>query len=123
MDEPTAMLDPVGRAKVMRTILSLNKKQGITIVLITHFMEDAALADRVAVLHKGKLVRVGSPKEVFSQADYLRSIDLDVPPAAELCAELRRQGVALPADIVTADECVDALAALFSEDGKKRKPA
>ncbi len=113
MDEPTAMLDPVGRAKVIRTIQKLNKEQGITIVLITHFMEDAALADRIAVMHKGKLVRQGAPRDIFADIEGMRALELDVPPTTALCAALRNAGVDIARDIVSPAACVDRLAQLL----------
>lgn len=87
-DEPTAMLDPLGRQEVISTIRRLNKEMGITIVLITHFMEEAVLADRVIIMDRGSIVSEGTPREIFAQRDFLREHKLDVPQATELCAEL-----------------------------------
>lgn len=109
LDESTAMLDPVGRKEVIRTVSRLNKEEGITIILITHYMEEAASADRVLVMDKGKLITQGTPKEIFSQVEMLKSIKLDVPQMTELADQLRKEGIILPADILTVDEMVDAL--------------
>lgn len=113
LDEPTAMLDPKGRREVMDTIRRLNRENGMTVVLITHYMEEAALADRVVVMEEGRIVQEGTPREVFSQVEPLRSVQLDVPQPTELCYELRRQGVSLPADVLTVEEAVEALAAVW----------
>jgi len=100
LDEPTAMLDPKGREKVLATIKMLNREFGITIVLITHFMEEAAEADRVIVLSEGKIVKNAAPREVFSDAVTMRKFGLDVPAAAILAEELRAIGVAVPRDAI-----------------------
>lgn len=109
LDESTAMLDPVGRKEVIRTVSRLNKEEGITIILITHYMEEAAQADRVMVMDKGKLVAQGTPKEIFSQLEMLKEIKLDVPQMTELADQLRKEGIMLPSDILTVDEMVEAL--------------
>ena len=109
LDEATAMLDPRGREKVMETIHHLNKDFGITVVSITHYMEEAAQADRVLVMSEGHVVMEGTPKEVFSQTEKVRSLRLDVPQAAELRDELVKAGLNLPEDIITEDECAAAL--------------
>ena len=109
LDEATAMLDPRGREKVMRTIHHLNDDYGITVVAITHYMEEAAQADRVLVMSDGKVVMEGTPKEVFSQTEKVRSLRLDVPQAADLRVELDKVGIHLPADIIDEDECAEAL--------------
>ena len=109
LDEATAMLDPRGREKVMETIHHLNKDFGITVVSITHYMEEAAQADRVLVMSGGKVVMEGTPKEVFSQTEKVRSLRLDVPQAAELRDELVKAGLDLPEGIITEDECAAAL--------------
>lgn len=109
LDEATAMLDPRGREKVMETIHHLNKDFGITVVSITHYMEEAAQADRVLVMSKGHVVMEGTPKEVFSQTEKVRSLRLDVPQAAELRDELVKAGLNLPEGIITEDECAAAL--------------
>lgn len=113
LDEPTAMLDPRGRKEVIETICRLNREQGITIVLITHYMEEAVLADRVVVMENGKLVIDGTPHEVFAQVDTLRGIELDVPQPTELCHELRQVGVDISGNVLTVDECVEALSSLL----------
>ena len=109
LDEATAMLDPRGREQVMQTIHHLNKNMGITVVSITHYMEEAAKADRVLVMSKGKVVLEGTPKEVFSQTEKVRSLHLDVPQAAELRDELVKAGIDLPEGIIDTGECAQAL--------------
>lgn len=109
LDEATAMLDPVGREKVMSTIHHLNKDYGITVVTITHYMEEAAQADRVLVMSNGKVVMQGTPKEVFSQTEKVRALHLDVPQASELRLELEKVGISLPKDIIDTEECAQAL--------------
>ncbi len=113
LDEATAMLDPIGREKVMKTIRRLNKEFGITVVTITHYMEEAAQADRILVMNKGKVVLEGTPKEVFSQVDLLHSLRLDVPQATELAQQLRAAGLDMPNDCITEQECAEALAKLL----------
>ena len=109
LDEPTAMLDPRGRREVMDTVCRLNRDNGMTVVLITHYMEEAILADRVVVMDEGRVVLQGTPREVFSQVERLRELELDVPQATDLCDQLRKQGVSLPEGVLTAEECVEAL--------------
>ena len=109
LDEPTAMLDPKGRREVMETVLRLNREKGITVVLITHHMNEAAQAARVVVLHKGDVVADGTPKEVFSQIELLHRIGLAAPETVELCYELRRNGLHLPLDRLEIEECAQAL--------------
>jgi energy-coupling factor transport system ATP-binding protein len=109
LDEPTAMLDPQGRAEVMNTIRRLNAEQGMTIVLITHYMNEAAVADRVIVMDKGSIVLDGAPREVFSQVEQLRTVGLDVPQPTELAYLLRQGGVNIDSHILSADECADAI--------------
>ena len=109
LDEATAMLDPRGREKVMSTIHHLNKDVGITVVAITHYMEEAAQADRVLVMSKGEVVLQGTPVEVFSRVEQLRALHLDVPQAAELREELVKAGVPMPEGIITEDDCAAAL--------------
>lgn len=109
LDEPTAMLDPVGRQEVMNTILRLNKEEGKTIILITHFMNEAVQADRVAVMEEGKLILEGPPREVFNQVDTMKSLGLDVPQVTELAARLKAVGLPLPEGILDREEFVDAL--------------
>lgn len=108
LDEPTAMLDPKGRREVMKTIKMLNQK-GITIVLITHYMEEAAQAERVVVMDKGRVIMDGTPKEIFSEVERLKSVGLNVPQVTELAHELRKSGVKIPADILSEKECVEEL--------------
>ena len=109
LDEPTAMLDPRGRREVIDTIGRLNKEKGITVVLITHHMDEAAKADRVVVLHKGKVTADGTPKEVFPQVELLHDIGLAAPDAVELCWELNKQGFELPLDKLEPEECAQTL--------------
>ena len=109
LDEPTAMLDPKGRREVMDTVLKLNREKGITVVLITHHMDEAAMAQRVVVLHKGKVALDGSPEAVFSQVELLHNIGLAAPDTIELCYELNKLGFSLPLDRLNAEECAQAL--------------
>lgn len=113
LDEPTAMLDPQGRKEVLDTILRLNKEEGITVVIITHYMDEAALADRVIIMNDGKVYMDGTPKEVFSHVNELRAVELDVPQPTDLCTRLRAEGIDLPEDILTTDECIEALAKIM----------
>ena len=115
LDEPTAMLDPRGRKEVMETIKSLNREQGVTIVLITHYMEEAAQADRIVVIDGGNILMDGTPREIFPQVEKLKSIGLDVPQATELAWRLRNRGFDLPADIITEEECAEAVCALLNK--------
>ena len=116
LDEPTAMLDPVGRQEVIRTIHELNEKEKITILLITHYMEEAIDADRVVVMDDGKLVMDGTPREIFSQVEKLKSYALDVPQVTELAWELRKAGIGLPGGILRRDELIRALMPLLKGD-------
>ena len=109
LDEPTAMLDPRGRREVMDTIKRLNREKGITVVLITHHMDEAAQAGRVVVLHKGKIAADGSPDTVFSQVELLHSIGLAAPDSVELCWKLNREGYDLPLDKLNPEECAQTL--------------
>ena len=109
LDEATAMLDPRGREQVMQTIHHLNQDMGITVVAITHYMEEAAQADRVLVMSKGNVVMEGTPKEVFSQTEKVRALRLDVPQAAELRDELVKAGIPMPEGIIDTGECAQAL--------------
>ena len=109
LDEPTAMLDPRGRREVIDTIGRLNREKGITVVLITHHMDEAAKADRVVVLNKGKVAADGTPREVFSQVELLHGIGLASPETVELCWELNQQGCDLPLDALEPEECAQAL--------------
>ncbi len=114
LDEATAMLDPRGRAQVMSTVRRLNREFGITVVMITHYMEEAAAADRVLVMDGGKVVMDGTPKQVFTHAKELQALHLDVPQAQELCIALRQAGVDVPTDIISTEECVEMLAKLLT---------
>ena len=109
LDEATAMLDPRGREQVMQTIHRLNKDLGITVVAITHYMEEAAQADRVLVMSQGHVVMEGTPKEVFSQTEKVRALRLDVPQAAELRDELVKIGIPMPENVITPDRCAEEL--------------
>lgn len=115
-DEPTAMLDPRGRKEVTDVILKLCKEKNITVILITHYMNEAAMADRAVVMDKGKIVLDGKPSDVFSKVDILKKAGLDVPQPTELCYELKKSGIDLPDGILTVDECVEALTATLTED-------
>jgi len=112
LDEPTAMLDPSGRKEVISTIKRLNSEYGITIILITHFMEEAVEADRIIVMDKGKLIMDGNPRGVFSQVEKLKAIGLDVPQVTELAYKLKNSGVDIRSDILTIDEMVDEICQL-----------
>ncbi|MHC1685656.1 MAG: energy-coupling factor transporter ATPase [Clostridiaceae bacterium] len=111
-DESTAMLDPSGRKEVMNTIVDLHRNHGITIILITHHMEEATLADRIIVIDRSRIILEGKPKEVFSQVDKMKEIGLDVPQITELANELIKEGINLPKDILSIDEMVEALCQL-----------
>lgn len=108
-DEPTAMLDPSGRADVMKTMLSLNHKEHLTIINITHFMEEAVMADRVVVMGNGEIVLDGSPREVFKHFDVLRDLKLDIPLMMELASQLHKRHPDFPEDVLSIDEMVGAL--------------
>ena len=109
LDEPTAMLDPRGRAEVLRAVKKLHEEQGMTIVYITHFMEEAIAADRIVLMDAGQVVMDGTPHEVFSQSEKVRALGLDIPLAADLAEHLRRGGRDLPQDIVTDEELLHCL--------------
>ena len=111
LDEPTAMLDPVGRREVVATVTRLCREKGMTVMLITHHMAECIGADRLIVMSEGRIVADGTPREVFSQVELLRSEDLAVPATTELIYELRRDGFELPLDALTVDECADAVMA------------
>lgn len=112
-DEATAMLDPAGRREVLDTVRRLNRQKGITVVWITHFMEEAAQADRVVVVNQGRIARQGTPREVFRQVDEMRELHLDVPHMTALAADLRKAGMPLPQDILTVDEMVKEVCKLL----------
>ena len=114
LDEPTAMLDPQGRREVLRTVKELNRDFGTTVILITHYMDEAVQAGRVVIIDDGRILRDGTPKEVFTQVELLKSVGLDVPQVTELVYELRKAGVDLPLDILTEDECYEALKKLLT---------
>lgn len=109
LDEPTAMLDPNGRKEVIRTVRELNRQEGITVLLITHYMEEVIDADRVIVMDDGRLVMDGTPREIFSRVDELKSYRLDVPQVTELAWELKQEGVELPDGILTIEDLMDCL--------------
>ncbi len=109
LDEPTAMLDPIGRKDVLRTIKELNQKRGVTVVLITHHMDEAAQAGRLIVMAKGRVVADGAPKEVFSQVEELQRVGLTVPQTTQLLWELRQAGCDVPLDALSDEECAQAL--------------
>ena len=109
LDEPTAMLDPTGRAEVMNAICTLNRDFNITVILITHNMDEAVMADRVVVMDNGKIIIDDVPKKVFSNVEILKEIGLDVPQVTELAYNLRKNNINIPCDILDADECVKEL--------------
>ena len=109
LDEPTAMLDPKGRREVMETIARLNRDKGITVILITHHMDEAALADRVVVIHRGVIRADGVPKTVFADIDYMHELGLAAPETVELCHELNKLGFGLPLDLLDTEDCAQAL--------------
>ncbi|WP_461205175.1 energy-coupling factor transporter ATPase [Clostridium sp. DL1XJH146] len=113
LDEPTAMLDPSGRKEVIQTIKELNKNYGITIILITHYMEEAVEGDRIVVMDEGKVCLQGKPREIFSNVSKMKEIGLDVPQMTELAYELEQDGVNITSDILTIDEMVNALCQLL----------
>lgn len=114
LDEPTAMLDPRGREEVISTVARLNREQRITVVLITHHMNEAVEADRVVVMHEGGILTDGSPREVFSKVELLRQAGLDVPQTTDLLYELRKAGWNVPIDALTPAECAEAIADALS---------
>ena len=109
LDEPTAMLDPNGRKEVLKTIRELNEKEGVTVILITHYMEEVIFADRVYVMDKGQVVMQGSPREIFSQVDTLKGYRLTLPQVTLLAHELKKEGLAIADGILTIEELVEAL--------------
>ena len=115
LDEPTAMLDPQGRREVLQTIRQLGDQFGITVVLITHYMDEAARCDRVVVVDNGKIILDGIPRKVFSHVEQLKSVGLDVPQVTELAWLLRQDGYDLPDDIIFEEECVQAIEKLLEE--------
>lgn len=124
LDEPTAMLDPNGRKEVIRTIRELNRKEGITVILITHYMEETIDADRIIVMDQGRIVMDGAPREIFSQVRELKSYGLDVPQVTELAYELREAGMPLSQGILTREELAAELIPLLGgrAEGKESGP-
>lgn len=114
-DEPTAMLDPKGRKEVMDTVFKLNREYGITVVYITHFMDEAALADRVVVMDNAKILLDSTPKEVFENSELLKSVGLDIPQCAELAKELKKSGVDLPDGLLTREEFTKSVLKLLGD--------
>ena len=114
LDESTAMLDPSGRAEVMNTVHRLNREEGISVVIITHYMGEAATADYVVVMDKGHIAMSGTPREVFTQVEKVRALGLDVPPMTDLAHMLRKSGVDVRADVLTVDEMVEEVCRLSS---------
>lgn len=112
LDEPTAMLDPVGRHEVISTVQKLNRQQGITVINITHFMEEAALSDRVLVMKQGKLMQDGTPEEIFRNIDGMKKLGLDVPVATELAYRLQQKGIAIDRAVTNQEELIEALCQL-----------
>ena len=115
LDEPTAMLDPIGRADVMRTIKELNRTKGVTVVIITHHMDEAAQADRLVVMAKGKVVADGAPKDVFQNVEHLKAVGLTVPETTELLWQLRKEGLDVPLDALSDEECAQVLCDLLGK--------
>ena len=113
LDEATAMLDPLGRKEVMSAIIELNKVEKITVILITHYMDEAVLADKIFVMDKGKIAMEGTPRQVFSHVEEIRELRLDVPAATAMAYELRKAGYNIPTDILTRDELVEAVCQLY----------
>ena len=109
LDEPTAMLDPIGRKEVIETVRRLNKEEGMTVILITHYMEEVIHADHVVVMDQGKVVLQGTPREIFTQVERLKKLRLDVPQVTELAFELRKKGLDVPLGILSIDELVESL--------------
>ena len=119
LDEATAMLDPIGRSEVLRTIRDLNRKKGVTVVLITHHMDEAAQADRLVVMTKGRVIADGPPRQVFQDVEGLRSVGLTVPDTTQLLWELRQEGLDVPLDALSDEECAQALCQLLNAASKK----
>ena len=116
LDEPTAMLDPIGRADVLRTVKQLNREKGVTVVIITHHMDEAAQADRLVVMAKGKVVADGTPKEVFQNVEELKAVGLTVPDTTELLYQLRQAGLDVPLDALSDEECARVLYQLLTSN-------
>ena len=109
LDEPTAMLDPRGRREVMETIAKLNREKGITVILITHHMDEAAKADRMVIIHKGQIRADGTPREIFADVEKIHELGLSAPETVELCNELNKEGFSLPLDLLDTEACAQAL--------------
>ena len=107
------MLDPNGRREVINTVMELNRKEKVTIILITHYMDEVVKADKIYVMDKGKVVMEGTPREIFSQVERMQAIRLDVPQATELAYMLNKSGIPVPGDILTPEELVDELCRLY----------
>ena len=116
LDEPTAMLDPIGRSEVLKTIKQLNRTSGVTVVLITHHMDEAAQADRLVVMSKGKVIADGVPRDVFKQVEKLKEVGLTVPETTELLWELQKAGVDVSLDALSDEECAQTLYQLLNQD-------
>lgn len=116
LDEPTAMLDPNGRKEVIRTVTELNRSEGVTVVLITHYMEEVIGAERLIVMDDGKVIMDGTPREVFARVEELKRLRLDVPQATELAYELKQRGVSLPDSVLTMEELAEAILPLRKEN-------
>ncbi len=114
LDEPTAMLDPTGRKEVIRTVRELNRKEGITVILITHYMEEVVHADRVIVMEGGRIAMDGTPRDIFSRVEELKSLRLDVPQVTELAYELRKAGLDVPEGILSQEELLECLLPVLS---------
>ena len=113
LDEPTAMLDPIGRREVLSTVKKLNRELGMSVVLITHYMDEAAQADRIIVMRDGKIFMEGTPREIFARADLLRTTGLDIPQATALAQALHKSGLPMRKDIIFADECIEEILKLL----------
>ena len=118
LDEPTAMLDPIGRSEVLRTIKDLNRTAGVTVVLITHHMDEAAQADRLVVMSGGHIIADGPPREVFQRVEDLKAVGLTVPETTELLWQLRQEGLDVPLDALTDEECAQALYGLLCGEAR-----
>lgn len=116
LDEPTAMLDPKGRAEIINTVLNLNKQYGMTVVLITHYMEEAENADRVLVMNDGVIIADGTPKQIFADVKMLKSVGLDVPQTTELLYALNQNGITVPTDVLSVEETASAIARYLEEN-------
>ena len=113
LDEPTAMLDPGGRREIMETLINLNREREITVLLITHYMDEAALADRVLVMDNGEIKMSGTPSEIFVQVERLRSLGLDTPQTTELVYDLKKRGIDIKQDVLSVDDCADEILRLW----------